>query len=62
MNQLMVSMHQPQARLLAQSVLQHAGTAALRAEATTIAARAAHALGQMQEAFQCYQQVLPAAA
>lgn len=46
-----------QARQLAQTVLQHGGHNSVQAEALTILARAHHALGHMQEAFRCYQQV-----
>jgi len=46
-----------QALQAAQTVLQHAGHVRLQAEALTILARAHHALGKMQEAFQYYQQV-----
>lgn len=46
-----------QARQLAHNVLQRGGSSVLQAEATTIQARALHALGQMQDANRCYHQV-----
>lgn len=49
----------PQARALAEAVVQHGGGAAVQAEALTIAGRACHAEGEVNEAYRYYQQVQP---